>query len=69
MPAIQSSTNDLHQQSRNDNIHGLTVPDLRIRPTVSRKDSPETPNTLLALEARVLGQTSIQVLLNLINGE
>lgn len=45
----------IHQQSRDDNIHGLAVPDLCVDPAIGCKDPSESPNALFTLEAGILG--------------
>ena len=59
----------LHQQRCNDNVHGLTVADFSVGPAISCQDPPQTTDAVFTLEARVFWQASIQVFLNLIDGQ
>jgi hypothetical protein len=55
----------IHQQRCDDDIHGLAIADLLVCPTVRGQDSPQPANALFILEAWILRQTPVQILLNL----
>jgi hypothetical protein len=57
----------IHEQRGHNNVHGLTVADFFICPAVGRQDAAQSADALFALEAWVLGQTPVQVLLDLVN--
>jgi hypothetical protein len=59
----------IDEEGGDHNVHGLTVADFQIGPTVGGKNATQTADTLLTLEARVLWQTTIQVLLDLVNSK